>query len=127
MTDKQLLPGSLTRLAAEDTVQARPDHGCTVLEGVAAAAAVEHLLSLHRARRRPSGKSEDDEPSQHPVESPDWLGGEGAQVALSCAGSIGRLRTRLPVAAKIALHSAGAIGGTPGSPMPVGGASPSTM
>ena len=28
---------------------------------------------------------------------------------------------RLPVAAKIALHSAGANGGTPGSPMPLGG------
>src|ERR1700674_853558 len=32
--------------------------------------------------------------------------------------AIGRLRIRLPVAAKIALHRAGAIGGTPGSPTP---------
>ena len=30
---------------------------------------------------------------------------------------------RLPVAAKIALHSAGAKGGTPGSPTPLGGVS----
>ncbi len=37
--------------------------------------------------------------------------------ALSCS-RIGRRRMRLPVAAKIALQSAGAIGGTPGSPTP---------
>src|SRR3989442_12735391 len=35
---------------------------------------------------------------------------------------IGRRRMRLPVAAKIALHNAGAIGGTPGSPTPPSGA-----
>src|SRR5256886_13150539 len=35
---------------------------------------------------------------------------------------IGRRRMRLPVAAKIALHSAGAIGGPPGSPTPPSGA-----
>src|SRR3989441_7837392 len=35
---------------------------------------------------------------------------------------IGRCRMRLPVAAKIALHNAGAIGGTPGSPTPPSGA-----
>ena len=40
---------------------------------------------------------------------------------------IGRSRTRLPVAAKIALQMAGAMGGTPGSPTPAGGASLSTM
>ena len=34
---------------------------------------------------------------------------------------IGSRRIRLPVAAKIALHSAGAIGGTPGSPTPPSG------
>lgn len=34
---------------------------------------------------------------------------------------IGNSRMRLPVAAKIALQIAGAIGGTPGSPTPVGG------
>ena len=39
----------------------------------------------------------------------------------------GRSRTRLPVAAKIALQMAGAIGGTPGSPTPAGGASLATM
>jgi hypothetical protein len=33
---------------------------------------------------------------------------------------IGRRRTRLPVAAKIAFATAGATGGTPGSPTPVG-------
>ena len=36
---------------------------------------------------------------------------------------IGRRRIRLPVAAKIALHSAGGIGGTPGSPTPPSGMS----
>src|SRR3981189_3951817 len=41
--------------------------------------------------------------------------------------AMGRRRIRLPVAAKIALPSAGAIGGTPGSPTPPGGASLSTM
>jgi hypothetical protein len=39
------------------------------------------------------------------------------------SGRIGRRRTRLPVAAKIALHSAGATGGTVNSPAPVGGSS----
>src|SRR5438128_1315814 len=36
---------------------------------------------------------------------------------------IGSERIRLPVAAKIALHSAGAMGGTPGSPTPPNGMS----
>ena len=35
---------------------------------------------------------------------------------------MGNVRTRMPVAAKIALHSAGAAAGSPGSPSPVGGA-----
>ena len=39
----------------------------------------------------------------------------------------GSSRTRFAVAAKIALHSAGANGGTPGSPTPAGGASLSTI
>src|SRR6266852_914554 len=38
----------------------------------------------------------------------------------------GSSRMRLPVATKIALHSAGTNGGTPGSPTPAGGASLST-
>ena len=45
-----------------------------------------------------------------------------ARQALSWS-PIGRLRMRLPVAAKIALHSAGAKGGTPGSPTPADGTS----
>ena len=40
---------------------------------------------------------------------------------------IGSSRTRFPFAAKMALVSAGAIGGSPGSPTPPGGASLSTM
>ena len=44
------------------------------------------------------------------------------QLALSSAGSTGSARMRLPFAAKIALQIAGAIGGTPGSPTPPGGA-----
>ena len=39
----------------------------------------------------------------------------------------GSSRIRFPVAAKIALQTAGANGGTPGSPTPAGGASLSTM
>ena len=42
--------------------------------------------------------------------------------ASSCL-PIGSARMRLPVAAKIALISAGANGGTPGSPTPLGGVS----
>ena len=50
--------------------------------------------------------------------------GEGAGAAQALSWPlIGRLRMRLPVAAKIALHSAGAIGGTPGSPTPPSGVS----
>src|SRR5207302_1152204 len=36
---------------------------------------------------------------------------------------IGNLRTRFPVPAKTALHTAGAMGGSPASPTPLGGAS----
>jgi hypothetical protein len=44
--------------------------------------------------------------------------------ARSAASSvIGSERIRLPVAAKIALHSAGAMGGKPGSPTPPNGMS----
>ena len=39
----------------------------------------------------------------------------------------GRSRTRLPVAAKIALQNAATNGGTPGSPTPAGGAELSVM
>lgn len=45
----------------------------------------------------------------------------------SAEASIGRERTRLPVAAKIALHTAGAIGGTATSPTPPGFSLLSTM
>ena len=40
---------------------------------------------------------------------------------------MGKDRTRAPVAWKSAFATAGAIGGTPGSPTPVGGAEESTM
>ena len=40
---------------------------------------------------------------------------------------IGSARRRLPVAVKMALHKAGAMGGTPGSPTPAGGASLGTI
>lgn len=39
----------------------------------------------------------------------------------------GSRRTRLPVSAKYALATAGAIGGTPGSPTPIGAADERTM
>jgi hypothetical protein len=39
----------------------------------------------------------------------------------------GNSRIRLPVTAKIALQIAGAMGGTPGSPTPVGGSLLATM
>lgn len=41
--------------------------------------------------------------------------------------AIGRRRMRVPVSAKMALQTAGAIGGTPGSPMPVKSAPDSMM
>jgi hypothetical protein len=47
---------------------------------------------------------------------------ERSRYASNCL-PIGRARMRLPVAAKIALISAGAKGGTPGSPTPLGGVS----
>ena len=46
-----------------------------------------------------------------------------AAVLLKSIFDSGNSRTRLPVAAKIALQKAGANGGTPGSPTPAGGAS----
>ena len=50
-----------------------------------------------------------------------------ARVYASLVLRIGSWRIRLPVAAKMALQMAGAIGGTPGSPTPAGGASLGTM
>jgi hypothetical protein len=47
--------------------------------------------------------------------------------AFNDAGSMGSARIRFPVAAKMALQSAGAMGGTPGSPTPPGGALLSKM
>jgi len=44
-----------------------------------------------------------------------------------CSKSNGSGRSRLPVAAKIAFENAGAMGGTPGSPTPVGGWSDFTI
>src|SRR5512143_836118 len=44
-----------------------------------------------------------------------------AEVLLRSSGLIGNLRMRLPVAANTAFATAGAIGGTPVSPMPLGG------
>jgi adenine deaminase len=49
-----------------------------------------------------------------------------ALLANGGTGARGRRRRRVPVSAKIALATAGAIGGTPASPTPVGGASLST-
>jgi hypothetical protein len=51
----------------------------------------------------------------------------GPQLDFSCSASTGNARIRFPVAAKIALQIAGAIGGTPGSPTPPGGALLSMM
>jgi hypothetical protein len=50
----------------------------------------------------------------------------GERYARSSA-RMGRRRMGLPVAAKMALHTAGAIGGVPGSPMPPGGSLLGTM
>src|SRR5215470_14991532 len=47
----------------------------------------------------------------------------GSRYYSAICGPIGRLRMRLPVAAKIALHKAGVNGGTPGSPTPLEGTS----
>jgi len=49
------------------------------------------------------------------------------EVVLSSSVRIGNLRMRLPVPAKMALHTAGASGGTPGSPAPPAGALLGTM
>ena len=54
--------------------------------------------------------------------------GTGGVAALnSQASESGNLRKRFPVAAAIAFASAGAIGGTPGSPTPVGFSVDGTM
>ena len=53
--------------------------------------------------------------------------GRGLQVRLSIDVSIGSERMRLPVSAKIAFVTAGAIGGVPGSPMPPGFSALGTM
>ena len=55
-----------------------------------------------------------------PAASPPSSDRPSAQARFSCAMSKGSARSRLPVAAKIALATAGAIGGVPGSPMPPG-------
>src|SRR5690606_13214373 len=54
---------------------------------------------------------------------PGRLEAERGQLQLRSCFASGRERMRLPVAAKIALHSAGITGGSGGSPRPVGGLS----
>ena len=44
-----------------------------------------------------------------------------SRYAFNASVSMGRVRIRLPVAAKMALHRAGITGGNAGSPRPVGG------
>jgi hypothetical protein len=75
-----------------------------------------------QATSRPSCRSASIEPS-HP--RPQTRTTTHARLSISCW--IGNDRMRLPVAAKIALHTAGAIGGTPGSPTPVGFSFEGTM
>jgi hypothetical protein len=60
--------------------------------------------------------------------SPDFWRGSGLQIhpQVSRLFESGRSLTLLPVAAKMALQSAGAISDTPGSPTPAGGALLST-
>jgi hypothetical protein len=48
----------------------------------------------------------------------DGPGGARGRQLLDSRSRIGSSRMRLPVAAKMALQSAGATGGTPGSPTP---------
>ena len=48
-------------------------------------------------------------------------------IAFAAARSNGRLRSLMPVAARTALATAGAIGGVPGSPTPDGGLVEGTM
>ena len=55
-----------------------------------------------------------------PIIHPDYPSNRGQPHFKSCFDS-GSERTRLPVAAKMALHSAGITGGSAGSPSPVGG------
>ena len=50
-----------------------------------------------------------------------------ASYSVAYVSCIGNFLIRLPVAANIAFTSAGATGGTPGSPTPAGSASDSTI
>ena len=62
-------------------------------------------------RRRPSAFAS-------AIASSPGTDARGSQAFLRSSGRIGSRRSRLPVAAKIALATAGATGGTPGSPTP---------
>ena len=81
-----------------------------------ASATVATRLGMAEPRRRQPDRGAD----RGGTADPDQPAGAAAQAFLSSAVSIGSVRMRLPVAAKIALVTAGAIGGVPGSPMPPG-------
>src|SRR6266853_6965207 len=58
---------------------------------------------------------------------PTWFVVRLTRYAVAFPADSGSSRIRFPVAAKMALQTAGANGGTPGSPTPAGGASLSTI
>ena len=78
-----------------------------------------HFAEQGHGRIHGGGSSYDRVPSRHGRhEGRPWRTKLAGHHAFSWS-PIGRLRMRLPVAAKIALHSAGMNGGSPGSPTPL--------
>src|SRR2546422_597607 len=75
-----------------------------------------------RHRPAPGGRQDLRDPRRElsPL-SGGFAAGRPVAYARRSAGPIGSFRIRVPVAAKIALATAGAIGGVPGSPTPPGG------
>ena len=83
-----------------------------------------HIASASVATRRamadPGGRQPDRRADRRRAADADQPAGAAASGLLQQRGVDRQARMRLPVAAKIALTTAGAIGGVPGSPMPPG-------
>ena len=96
--------------------------GVTSLGGVSVALLIQQLLHGCQERRRDAERRARGGPAFR-----SGLEESAAQAFFRSSARIGSRRTRLPVAAKIALHTAGATVGTPGSPMPPGASPDSRM
>src|SRR6516225_2441123 len=125
MTDRPALSAFLTFHSSEcaDVVKVPGGRGAVAEDRSSAGAANANI-------KKPTAtctKLQDILPPESPDSQRRIPSRKPLQVCFSCAGSTGSLRSRLPVAAKIALVTAGTMQAVPASPIPPGGSALGTM